>query len=465
MIILFVYCGIYAIMINPIFGRHFDEFYKITGGESHLEWFKEFARFNPLADWSYFFLKFLPYGYTSYAYYLQNSFFFVLFISLAFIFLKFNQSQKASHIYIKLFILLSLAFCANQMYEIFANLVYPERTLLVLIILFFIAMRKEQYLNNALVKTILFVFAAVVVITATYSKETAFAIFLVFALMNFLFIKTLDKREKIFNFFLILNALVFLALYYFFIFLKAENNYLQAAQEVRIRNILDIILIFYNNPALILVLIFTFVRLYFVLIKKDRNNIFSDSLLFSIAGYALTFILLGFTHNYYYSITIVLGLILLCPYILKFYDEKKFVIVWTILLFIFICSLAGMRQIKDDFLRRYDIGSTFVYNVLKVDMLTKYGREIVYTNEDIIFENYLYYVNSNKYDPKFLSLNEPENPNVFVRRIDTAQKPLYPKAVYISGANLPKENENFKDFVEIASWRGRHAFIHKDELK
>jgi hypothetical protein len=147
-----------------------------------------------------------------------------------------------------------------------------------------------------------FTAAALSAVYATYCKEPVFGVFAVIALSNLLFrYKKESKNERFFYMTLVVNAVIFLLLYYFLSFRHTTSFY----GEGRAASIAHA---FINSPILIIMFLFAVIRLFYVIIKKEREHLFHDSLLFAGMAYALAFFVLRQLTAYYFYPAIILFL-------------------------------------------------------------------------------------------------------------------------------------------------------------
>jgi hypothetical protein len=170
-----------------------------------------------------------------------------------------------------------------------------------------------------------FIAAALSAAYATYCKEPVFGVFVIIALSNLLFrYKKETRNEKIFNLALVVNAAIFLFLYYFLVVRHASSFYNEGTvwssrNGGRFKEIVSALV---NNPFLLFMFVSGFIRLFFVIARKDREHLFCDSLLFAGMGYSCAFFLLNMFSHYYFLPAIVLFLPSLV-YWTRYLREKK----------------------------------------------------------------------------------------------------------------------------------------------
>jgi hypothetical protein len=185
----------------------------------------------------------------------------------------------------------------------FMGLNYPETQLIMLLAVFMLMYLKALETD----KKRYFAAAALSAVYATYCKEPMFGAFVIIALSNHLFrYKKESGNEKIFYWALVANAIVFLSLYYFLSFRHTTLFY--GTGRTAISGFRFIASVFAGNPVLIVMFLFGVIRLFFVIVKKDRSHLFYDSLLFAGMGYTLAFIVLHLYAAYYFLPSIILFL-------------------------------------------------------------------------------------------------------------------------------------------------------------
>jgi len=282
-------------------------------------------------------------------YVVVSIFYIASFIFLYLLFKRINYSDDNSlHFFPDLFFNLFFSttfFALGYSYmEIFLNIVYPETAIILFFSLFIFLYYKAIETNN----TIYYIFALLCAVYCSYCKEPVFGVFIVIALTNHIFrYRKESKREKMFYNGLIFNAFFFIILYYF-ISLKSTTGfyggYLINATELNMGKLKSILAILKRSPFLFFMLLISIIRLYFIIAKKDREHLYYDSLLFAGVAYICAyFILLNFTHDYYFMPAIIL----FCPslvYWVKYAYNKKHI--YGLCIFILIIPVYAI-QVKD----------------------------------------------------------------------------------------------------------------------
>jgi hypothetical protein len=321
------------------------------------------------------------------------------------------------------------------------------------------------------------ILAVFVAVFTTYCKEPTFIVFLIIGFTNFFFsFKTMKKEDKIFNFSLILNAIIFLLLYYFLSYSVAIRLYKDTGFNFLDISILKRFLPFLGNPILMIIVIFVFFRIYFVLFKKDKKYIFYDGILFASFGYLSAHEIIGVFNDNKYFISVVILFLPICCYWMKiFYDKKKYLIFYLICVSIIAISINGGKMIKMQFIVYHNLANTGIYNILKIDLFSKYGAPFLYyhSEEDYTFPFVAYYafdyINTDFFHTKSMDETEIINSNRKYTIIEEANS-IDKTAIYISyNVDLVQYDKRFSDFVVFADWQPLYllhiyAYVHKNRL-
>jgi hypothetical protein len=513
---LFILVWIYFIFLGDFFPKEQDEFLQTLPttamGKDGFINLASLSRFWPLGTSYYNLLRLLPYGYTPQAHYFLNILIFVGFILLFLKILKFNSAQSSVELYLKTFLVCCLVFITitEVWLELmpFFGVIYAETLLCFLFALFVFCYQKmtalneiiddHDVLNNSYAikgearwdipliqeRMCWAVLAVIIAVFSTYCKEPVFIVFFIIACVNLLLSKRpLQRFNKIFNCILIVNAICFMGIYYFRVFLHKNIVYGQADMNLASFQLDDILKWFGVEPIIFLCGAFIIIRLYVILFKKDRRHIFYDGILFGAFGYCAIIIALRLPlYGYYFLPPFVLFFVVLAYWLIKFYDLKKYVIFLLISFSVFSWSMDGLVTLVDIFIKQHFLvlKRPVAYNVLKLDMLLKYNKivddgNIRYDNSDtqlLFFSliNTLKYFNSNYFYPKILDDSSIRGrlDSLYIEKF-TQNERIYSKNIYISfDKNLAVNNKNFLDFILIAKLNlfggTLYAYAHKDRL-
>jgi hypothetical protein len=247
---------------------------------------------------------------------------------------------------------------------------------------------------------------------STYCKEPVFGVFLVIAIVNYLFrYNKQSKWEKVFYITLAVNGVLFLVLYYFFSFKNATDFY--NTGRVSISGFRFLISVFIRNPVLVIMFCFGLIRLYSVIIRKERDCLFYDGLLFAGIAYTLAYFVLHLNAHYYYLPSIILFLPSLVHWT-QYLSEKK----WAFVVVLFIILLSSFNageivmSIRDTWRGRQEF-MPYIEN-----LLSEYnnGKKFIWYESEIDNTFYINIRNARKaYENTFLNyLNKSEEIDFFV---------------------------------------------------
>jgi hypothetical protein len=201
--------------------------------------------------------------------------------------------------------------------SVFLRLIYPETQLAALFSLFMLVYYKARETN----KKRYFIAALLSAVYASYCKEPVFGVFVIIALTNHVFrYKAESKREKILYWLLVLNAAVFLVLYY----VLARQHTVSAYNTGRVaeKGFDFVRSVFAGNPVPGIMFLSGFIRLFFVVVRNDKEHLYYDSLLFAGMGYTAAYMLLHLNGGYYFLPSVVLSLPSLVYWIRYFFQKR-----------------------------------------------------------------------------------------------------------------------------------------------
>jgi hypothetical protein len=224
-------------------------------------------------------------------------------VFLYFLFRDIEPAENKKNPYINALFVCFLPIFSVAFIMVYMQCVFPETIVTLLFCIFMFCYYRALKTN----KTKYYIIALIAAVYSTYCKEPIFGLFAVFALVNFLFgFKKQTKQNILFNTALLINAVVFAVLYYNLSYRIASEFY--NVDRVEQNTIQSIILIFVHTKLLLFVLFLFLIRLFFVIIKKDRAHLYYDSLLFAGAAYIAAYIILHLHHRYYFFPAVILSL-------------------------------------------------------------------------------------------------------------------------------------------------------------
>jgi hypothetical protein len=287
------------------------------------------ARFWPLGLGDYSILLLLPHGTTAIGHYIYTCVMMILASLMLFIFLHKITNSYA----ISLFSLLTL-FAASAFIQIHMNCFYSERMIFFMLSAFMLCRYKAQMKQSTGYYVLAFLSAAY----ATYLKEPVFGAVAIIATTSLLSDK-LSKKERVFNWALLLNSVVFVAIYVYRLFFRKHKKMYAMIST----NILDFPLRqFDSEPLLYLILLLILIRVYNILIKKDHITT-TDSLLFAGGGYAFAYALLNLTLSYY----LIPAIVLFTPAFGIFLSDSKRPMLCVSAVAVAICAWNSVNYSKD----------------------------------------------------------------------------------------------------------------------
>lgn len=289
------------------------------------------GRFFPLGHYDFNILTFMPWGYTPFAHYAWIAFSFIIFVIVASIYyediIKDAISGNNNYYWLLLFI---IVFLMLRVFPVFIDLIFPERVIIVLITIFMLF----YYLFWKTDRIIFGLIAIIIAVYVTYCKEPMFGTFLVISMINLGFnYKRLSKNKKLFCYLLVVNAIAFIILYYFLAFRNTTNFYSQITVSSSNNNLFFKILL--SHKIFIFAFILGLIRVFQLIINKDRKYLYFDGLLFAGLAYIIALNLLFLDFSYYY----LPAMLFLVPSIVYFsiiyFNNVRFISVFMFLFVLF----------------------------------------------------------------------------------------------------------------------------------
>ena len=259
------------------------------------------GRFYPLGHMAYNWVIYFPFRKSLIPYLLQNAV--TLLGGTGLLYFAMPKRNTASQIVC----LCSLLFIlqAPMMGKIFMDIIYPEKNLYVLLPWFLFSLRYAEKQKTSYLRYIL---ALLPLMLATYTKEPVFVISLVYGLGRFLFCRD-TKAQKLFNYLLIFNAIVFLILYYLWAYTPGPN-YASVRQTGTVWDTTQNMIFKWTYGIIILPLFWAVFRCYRFVFRGDRNFILADMLLFGGFAYIACYWILRFDSSTYSRYLYIPGFIL-----------------------------------------------------------------------------------------------------------------------------------------------------------
>ncbi|MDR1333758.1 MAG: hypothetical protein LBJ71_00905 [Holosporaceae bacterium] len=288
------------------------------------------ARFWPLGLSDYSILLLLPHGNTAFGHYAYTCIMMVFSSVMLFAFLN-----KVTHSRIVPLLSMLILFSASGFLQVHMNCFYSERMLFFMLSAFMICRYKAQAKQSI----IYYVLAFLSAVYATYLKEPAFGAVAIIAIIGLLF-GQLSKKDRIFNYSLLINSAIFIAIYLYRLMFKHHDKIYATIKS----NVLDSASNqFQSEPLLFFIICLTIIRAYNILLKKDRKHIATDSLLFAGCGYAFAFTLLSLASNYY----LIPAIVLFLPALAVFLSNSRKPIFYASISALAICAWNSVNYSKN----------------------------------------------------------------------------------------------------------------------
>jgi len=421
--LIFVFVFVFAIMYKANW-FYIDQFSIIKATAVN----KYFPKYSPGNDG-----RFTPFGWIHYnlllfvfrclgqyrtpveAYYATMSIFFIVtFFCLYFLFIRIEPAKtECVYSLVNCFFACTFIILGGDFFFIYSCLVSFETQVIMMFAVFMLMYHKALKTDKIRYYTIAFLSA----IYTTYCKEPVFDVFLVIAFVNYLFRYNKSKREKMFYIALLANGVLFMILYYFLSF-KYKSGAIYGQGWVTIRGFEFLLSIITGNPVLIIMFCFGLIRLYFVIVRKERDFLFYDGLLFAGIAYTFPFFILHLNSGYYFLPSIILFLPSLVHWMKYFLGKKRAFAfaLFFILLPVYLYN-SGHTLMQIDHVRRRQQE----YMPYITELLSDYksGKKLIwYESDNGVTDDTLFMVvrNSKKgVDNDFLNyLNKSEGINFFV---------------------------------------------------
>lgn len=263
----------------------------VRGNFLHSTVWPEVGRFFPLGLVDLNLL--IPFGDRPLAYALEQSAILVLFMGVMYCGIKRTAGPLIACI-----LATSLLFLP-QMTRIYSDAIFPESRLVLLLSVFFLL----YYLGDQSKKSWPILLGCIAACWATYTKEPVFGLFIVFALTQILFgYAQLSRPQRLANFFLLLNGIVFLSLYCWICF--GGESYAEHRNDGSITSF-GLLGGYLLNPFLSFAVLCGLWRAYRILFKQDRRLLKYDGALYAGLAYTMAFALLKLEGDYYLTPTYV----------------------------------------------------------------------------------------------------------------------------------------------------------------
>lgn len=334
----------FFIIHNPYFllGDN-SQFFETTAtgkyfpASTYINWM---GRFCPLQVWDFNILLLFKGGENALAHYIliAGNFLLLSFFSFAF-YKKLIDNATTTINYKYWLIVLCVIFILTRFYSVFLDLFFGERFAIILLSIFL-------YYYYKFLETDKWIFGLVAffsVLYLTYSKEPTFLALLTLSMTNLLFnYKGLTRNKKLLYFSLIFNSLIYITLYYFIVFRDTAFFYNHISPDIEFKQL--IFKVFRMHKILIIAILYAFIRIYFVVIRKDKLHLFLDSTLFAGISYALVILALKLSFVQYFFPAVILSLPSIIYWSIKIFNIRLVSLI--MLISVIYCSILAVNHIK-----------------------------------------------------------------------------------------------------------------------
>ena len=329
----------------------------------------------------------IPFGNNPFVYLLLNNIILVSMILCLFFIIK-RYSNKLISIFF-LFVMLTLP----DIIMIYMSNIFSEPFLLFYISLFAIFYQKA--LDTS--KKRYYILASIAALISTYYKEPIFGLYLVFSLTQLIFnYKGIEKKQKYFLSFLILNAIIFTSLYMWSIRDYSGAGY--AAGRSGGLNQFDIFLLYAKGSTmLLLALLVSLVRSFYILIKKDKKLIVFDAYLFAGLAYTFAYVILKMQGFYYIlpsSLCYLIAFSGYLNYLLKCIKNKNVTLNKNVIIFnkLAVIILIGVSLfiLRTSYIKNINTAK----NIVAGRYVTVHDTKLISALKEADFNIYMYYPNT-----------------------------------------------------------------------
>lgn len=296
------------------------------------------GRFGPFALLEFNLLLLIPGGHSVTAHYILNAVSFLVFAAFASLLIRRIVSDCSPIGNQELiFVYLCALFLVLKVYPLFLSVVFPERTMVILLVIFILSFL--QYLRTN--KTRFWIIAIISAVYATFCKEPMAIAFFVFSMVYLLFAgKSIQGMVRRIHYILIANLVLFSALYFIFNRNGFDNVYYKqdAFQSLSYPEVF--IKVIRSHKIILILLFLSLIRLHGLIIKKEREQIFYDALLLSGMVYFFILIALKLHFSHYYFVGIVPGFPSLVYNSLKLFPRLNYTVAVLITVNLFMVGYA-----------------------------------------------------------------------------------------------------------------------------
>lgn len=384
----------------------------------------EIGRFYPFAYLPYNILLLFKQGYISAtSHYLINAIFFIVFIIALFILINLiikNRIQTRLNFWITFFVLI---ITSQKIYVNFLNLfstIWLDYTLLSLFLLFCYLF----YLKSRWIHAFLSLFFLNYML---YCLEIIFVFPLILGITFFVFGHN-NIKQKIFGGLLLFSSGVFITLYYFLVYRHTIAAY-DGGHGTNIGLLENALNMFISQKILWLSTIIIIIRMFIIIKKRDKYNIFFDSLLISSMTFMFGAFILKLNWTMYYNLATIQVLPPVIYYTLYYLKVR-----WCFILF-FLFSVYSLYKYPSIIKLNQKERVEMELNMRQVLDYKNKGYKIVWYNIPISSQDYTYNIDLREWRKNsvktYLSYMTRDNKFKFDTILDSKTIILYPKENYL----------------------------------
>ncbi|MDR0555515.1 MAG: hypothetical protein LBG20_00675 [Holosporaceae bacterium] len=382
------------------------------------------GRYWPLGLFDYNLLVFIPFGCTPLGHYVYNVVIFLLtFVCTACLLKTIVHENTKSLLFITF--VFSTLFVTRSFLYIYMEVIFAERIMLLFLSIFMISYLKGKEMQQNSYYFIALSSACYL----TYCKEPMFGVWLTTALTNLFFgYKSMSKKESVFHLLLIANSIVYFVQWFFLEFLSTKTFYNDVLGWPGTREEL-ILKICRSDPILCLLFSVFIIRLFHVVVKRDKKHLYFDGLLFGAVCYTAAFICLKLWRFYYFLTSVWLsipGLVYWADFLIK-KNKCKTVIFLLTSTFLAVASSAG--TVVKSIQTIHNARKNDMKIIKKIAVWQQSGTTILFYGENnwyyTIWNSFLkYWTKSNDDVKKVNNLSEISDSDVVICQPNKETEPL-----------------------------------------
>ena len=357
------------------------------------------------------------------------------------------------------YMLLICFLLSPMLFFVFSDIIFPEQSLIVLLVIFLVYYIKAVLYGNTVSFFLAFIFATL----SLYFKEPVAGMFMVFSTVHLLKWKYFTSKENLFHILLIISCLIFFVLYHFMVH-RHTTQYYNEGRAFGNSIFIICLSIFYNHKFFYFLAPFAIYHAIKYCKGTRKGVIIANALLLSSVSYIAAYALLNLYEGYYFVPIYIFAFPGMLYFALlykssSFIGKTKAIFYLIVITGIFMTSTNLSESITLNQLARKNDDA-------KVNILEKYiekGHGLVFVNKeytgDRLFANGVqtwyedtietfidYYLNSERYAGKFKLKHTP------IDKIHFEEKTLYILSGYIENGEYIAVHNNLSKVLTIKNW-------------